>query len=428
VYWLGGGALSEGGTIEEGSLLDRGFLTVLILLGIAVLVRRPVHWPVFKREHRWLIALYLFALVSALWADIPLYVSLKRFIKFSGAVVMALIIFSEAAPREALLTVFKRLTYILIPFSLLLIKYFPSLGRAYREHSGGTMWIGVTTTKNGLGALCMISIFFLVWNYVTNRRKRGASWFRLESFSYLFILIIALHMLLGEGAYSATALVCLPVGIITFLVLVWTRNRQVRLTANIFVIPLTLIFVVGTYLPFAGTSSLMSTVSGKLGRDATFTGRTEIWEVLTPFALQEPFLGHGYGGFWSEGTIAKAEVNEAHNGYLEVILELGFVGLCLLFGLVISYCQKLRHQLRQQGRFEWAAFGLCVLIMLILHEVTEASFLAASDLIWMSLVYVCIANDGIDAAVSVDHNEAAKPRHEFVELLPQQSKEYADFS
>lgn len=399
IYWLGAGTITEGNPLEDGSTVDRSFLTILILLGTAVLVSRPVKWDLFKREHAWLIALYVYAMLSAVWADITLYVSLKRFVKFVGGVLMALVIFSEAVPREALVTVFKRLVYILVPFSLVLIKYFPALGRAYTPHSGGTMWIGVTGTKNGFAGLCMISAFFLIWNYIVNRRERNPSRFKLESFTYLSILMMSLYMLRADGAYSATALVCLPVGLLTLLLLVRFRKRQLKGATGIFLVPLVLVFFVGTCLPFVGTSS-MSSVAALLGRDGTMTGRSEIWASLTPHALGNAFLGHGYGGFWSWEMLTQGLLNEAHNGYLAVILELGFVGLCLLFALCVSYYRKLRLELWQPGAFGWAAFGIGLLLMLVLHEITEAAFLVASDVIWMSLIFVCIGNSGVETTAS----------------------------
>ena len=64
------------------------------------------------------------------------------------------------------------------------------------------------------------------------------------------------------------------------------------------------------------------------GREATLTGRTEIWAKFLPFALKEPLIGHGVGGFWTDAMQKSLEyhLTQAHNGYLDIFLDYGFVG------------------------------------------------------------------------------------------------------
>ena len=136
----------------------------------------------------------------------------------------------------------------------------------------------------------------------------------------------------GEGVYSATALACLPAGIATFFLLRWTQKRGFRLSVAALLVPIASMFVVGASLPFLGTSPIGG-VTGVLGRDATLTERTAIWEMIRPLASDAPLFGHGYSGFWTQRVVAMVTVNEAHNGYLELILILGVLGLLLLFGI-----------------------------------------------------------------------------------------------
>ncbi len=107
-----------------------------------------------------LVALLAYMCVSTLWSDITL-IALKRWGREWVVIVMAMVIMSEANPRQALAALLRRCAYVLIPFSLVLIKYYPEFGRRYARWSGVEMWTGVTGQKNELGRLCMISIFFL---------------------------------------------------------------------------------------------------------------------------------------------------------------------------------------------------------------------------------------------------------------------------
>lgn len=77
--------------------------------------------------------------------------------------------------------------------------------------------------------------------------------------------------------------------------------------------------------------------------DATFTGRTDIWDFAAAQIAGNPVLGHGYNGFWGIGDASPAafsgseliaSILQAHNGYLDILLETGFVGLALFLALL----------------------------------------------------------------------------------------------
>lgn len=401
VYWFGGDAIisDNGSTSDEGSQIDRLFLSILIILAFVALARRGMRWNLVYDRNRWLVTLYSYCFISILWSDVP-FSSLKRFVRLAGAVLMALVILTEQSPRQALGNVFKRVVYVLIPFSLVLIKYFPNYGVAYRAHSGGKSWVGVTLSKNQLGILCVLSAFFLVWNFFTLRKEQQASRSLLENSSYVLVFGLCLFMMFGEGAYSATALTCLPAGLVTFCLLRWARGRRSSVPFKMLLIPVIMIFLVGASLPFLGTSPVAG-VTGLLGRDATLTQRTDIWDILRPFAVEAPLLGHGYAGFWTNKTVAVADVNEAHNGYLEVLLILGVIGLALLFGFLISYCVRVHRNLQSNRDAPWAIFGFSLLVMLILHEATEASFLAETDLLWTSMIFLSLNYPSVDEPQTV---------------------------
>ncbi len=160
-------------------------------------------------------------------------------------------------------------------------------------------------SKNQLGVLCMMSVFFLLWKFVTLRGNQRTGRSLIEMSSYFLVLTLSLFMMFGEGVYSATALACLPAGIATFFLLRWTQKQHLRLSFKALLVPTTIIFLVGASLPFLGTSSIAG-VTGVLGRDATLTERTSIWQVLRPFVAEAPLLGHGYGGFWEEKAVLAA--------------------------------------------------------------------------------------------------------------------------
>ena len=114
----------------DGSPLDRVVFALLLVGGLVVLVNRgrkssaalKANWPI--------LAYFAFCLVSVVWSDFP-DVAAKRWIKAIGDLVMVLIIVTDGNPIGALKRVLARAGFILLPASVLLIKYFPGLGRGY---------------------------------------------------------------------------------------------------------------------------------------------------------------------------------------------------------------------------------------------------------------------------------------------------------
>src|SRR5690348_15922720 len=144
--WFG----SSSGTIEEGSGKDRWFQLVLMISAVAVLAKRQFDWRATLRANGWLMAVLPYAALSIVWSD-ESFVSLKRWVRMSGSVIVAMVVTSERDWQRGMEAVLRRCVYILIPFSLLLIKYFQNLGIEYNKWTGQRMWVGVTTQKNGLG-------------------------------------------------------------------------------------------------------------------------------------------------------------------------------------------------------------------------------------------------------------------------------------
>ncbi|MBP1660128.1 MAG: Lipid core - O-antigen ligase, partial [Candidatus Aminicenantes bacterium] len=155
---------------DAGSPMDQVFLIGLMLAALAILARRRSRWMGAMKENPWVLALIVFMLISVIWSDIP-GTSLKRWIRELHAVLMSLAVLSEPSPRQAMESLLRRVTYILIPLSMLLIKYFPIYGVEYGRWSGEQMWIGVTQQKNGMALLCIISAIFILWSLF--RRWQG---------------------------------------------------------------------------------------------------------------------------------------------------------------------------------------------------------------------------------------------------------------
>jgi exopolysaccharide production protein ExoQ len=382
--WFNNGQSAEAyGDVESGSPLDRNLLTVLILAGILILVTRKLDWPTFRKNNTWLLVICLYALISIAWSDFPL-VSIKRYIRFSGTLLLALVVLSERKPLRAFESILRRTAFVLVPFSLLLIKYFPAFGVMYGRWSGELMWVGVADQKNSAGILFLISSFYLFWRVLREWWERKWRPLKEQTCADVFILFLALYLLKGPpNAFSATSVCAFVLGVSALFWLLWMQSRQKLGGAFILVTVVVILFLYGLGVPF-GARTIGSDILQLVGRDPTFTDRDQIWAELIPIAMQRPILGHGYGGFWILAT--ENQVTEAHNGYLDVMLVLGVVGVFLVFAFVVSMCRAAHTALHRD--FWWGGLGFCFLIMVVLHNTSEASFFRTSDLLWSLLVFI----------------------------------------
>lgn len=384
--WFNNSQAVEGeGGVEAGSPLDRNLLTLLILAGILIIARRKLDWQSIKRNNAWLLVIYLYALVSIVWSEFP-FVSVKRYIRFSGTLLMALVVLSEREPLRAFESVLRRTAFMLIPFSLLLIKYFPNLGVMYGRWSGELMWVGVADQKNSAGILFFVSSFYLFWRLLREWRERKARPTKRRIYADALVFFLAVYLLKGApNAFSATSASVFVLGVITILGLLWLQTHRKSLGLPAFVAVVVVFFSYGFGTPF-GLRSMGAGILKVLGRDTTFTDRDQIWADLIPIAMHDPILGHGYGGFWVRAT--DSQVTEAHNGYLDVMLVLGLVGVFLVFAFALSMCKAAHAALARD--FWWGGLGYCFLLMIVLHNTSEASFVRTSDLLWSILVCLSV--------------------------------------
>jgi O-antigen ligase len=387
----------------SGSALDRDFLTVIFCAGFMVLLKRQFHWGRVFRENPWLMLLFIYMLMSLFWSDIP-FVSFKRWFRELGAVIMALVVASDPAPRQAMQSILRRTTYILIPFSLYLIKYVPELGIEFHRWTGERMWIGVTLQKNGLGRLCVICGFFLIWTFVRRWKGRDVAVSRHQTYAEAFLLFLTLWLLKGPGlaAYPATAVIALILGIVLYGYLLWSQAHHARVSPATMATLLAVTLVYGIATPLIAASSLGNFLS-ILGRDATFTGRTAIWRGLLPVASQQTLCGLGFGSFWTPYTRIHYVVGEAHNGYLDIVLDIGYLGLFLMTIFLLSSCRRAVKGLALD--FDWACLWICLLFVTVLHNATESSLNSFASPLTALLVFLAIAFPAM--AASNHENNAA---------------------
>ena len=323
-----------------------------------------------------------------------IFTSFTRWVREMPALIMAFLLLTEKNPRDAMLSVLRRSTYILIPFSVLLIKYYPYYGVAYGRWSGELMWIGVTMQKNGIGRLCLVAIFFLIWSIIRRRRERNITNVKYQTIAEIFLVVLSCYILRGPsiGAMSATGVMSLTIGLTAFFGLLWMHKIKLYPRANTLAAIMAAIIIFGILTVFKSGSTIGSFTS-TVGRDTTLTGRTEVWQSLLPAAMDRPIGGHGFGGFWTHETRAHYEISDAHSGYLDTLLDIGFAGLIFVALFLLSSCRRAQRMMKDD--FYWASLWIGFLIMAVVHNISESSISDLASHMTAILVFLSVSSSSI---------------------------------
>lgn len=399
--WFGGGQEESAlEALQEGNPLDRTVFALLILLAVGILISRSFRWGNFFAHNFFLAAFLLFALVSVFWSDFS-FVSFKRWFRDLGAYLVILVVLTDRRPLEAIGTLLRRLCYLLIPVSILLIKYYPQMGKQYDFWIGTSVFVGATTSKNMLGVLCLVSGIFFFWDTVTrwpDRKERPTRRIIFVNVAFIGMTLWLLHL-----ADSATSRVCLTLGC-----LVIAAAHRTSMKRNPFLLKVLIPASLCLYMILQFGFGINGALAGLVGRNSTFTGRTELWNILLSMHTN-PVVGTGYESFWLGPRLqmiwAKfAVVNEAHNGYLEIYLNLGLIGLLLLSGVLITSYRTICKRLMPHSSF--GALSLALWTVLLFYNVTEAAF-KGGQLMWLAFLLGAISvpprvEDEVRSAVAFD--------------------------
>ncbi len=400
--WLQLGSYLEALDIySEGSPLDRAVFAILIAIGVGILVYRRPAWGRILTRNKLIWAYFLIGLVSIIWSPFPL-LSFKRWFKAIGNVIMVLVILTEKEPYVAAGVVLRRLAILTLPLSVVFLKYYPDLGRAY-HHDGSLLITGVANGKNGLGQLCLLAGTYFTWSFLyrSGRPLQLRLPFRI-SMEVVFLLLAAWLLTMAD---SATSLACLLLAVSLFaLSRVPSIARSPRRLVSVAF--MTALLVAGLEM----TLDVSSMVIAGLNRDPSLTTRVPMWEELLSVA-GNPLLGTGYEVFWaSEAGRQMSDVwsvGQAHNGYIELYLNLGAVGIAVIIAGLVSGILKVRRQLLLD--YPSAVLRLCCIVIVALYNWTEATFAGVNNMWLLFLLGTMDPPGELGAATPIRRPEPIKP-------------------
>jgi exopolysaccharide production protein ExoQ len=381
--WMQSGPTEYGGSYNlESNPLNLVLYSAIIVCGVIVLAARPNRVGKCLRANWPILLFYGYCLLSCVWSDYTLEVS-KKWVRCLGDPITILIILTEIEPATALKRLYARLGFVLLPLSVLYIKYYPEIGRAY-SNSWEYMFRGVCDHKNTLGAVCcMLGLGFL-WRFLDHWQNKAAPRSRRYLLADGTMLVTTVWLL--WTADSATSKVCFVTGALTLLACRVAMVRRRRWALHLIVLALVSVPIYAAYFD----RQLVANV----GRNPTLTGRTDLWQQCLQIA-GNPLVGTGFESFWLGWRIQRIwdenigiRLNEAHNGYLEVYLQLGWCGVALLAVVLAATYPKLVRGLRSD--FSLPGLMLAYLIAALNFNHSESDFRVQYS-VWVFLLLAIMA-------------------------------------
>ncbi len=322
------------------------------------------------------LALVALVACSTLWSDDPA-VTLRRAFGLAGT---TLIGYSVAVRYgvERFITLLAITAGIAAVVSLAVIVAVPGYGRMQVDYPGA--WQGIFSDKNRLGQFMALGALAFIPVLREARGKRRL----------LAALGMAACVVVLLGSESLTAALVAALGALLVVTLYAGGGNRAALVA--FATVAIVATCVGTAVAF---NVNLDSIAGAFGRDATLTGRTGVWPYVAGAIADRPFFGYGYSTFWRpDGAFVQYLPTQlgwrpyhAHDGYLELVLDIGIVGLAIF---VIALGTALARTLRRipDIRPIFAPLPLAVLLYYITINVTESAIAKYNEANWIVFVAV----------------------------------------
>jgi exopolysaccharide production protein ExoQ len=355
-------------------------LWVLLIVAAALFVlwRTQLALLLMRNMNVFFILFLVLVLASTVWSADPA-VTLARFRRIVTILVCCMSVMLVGWHRRRFQDLIRPPITFLLAASIVYGLLFPELAiHQSAQPELHNAWHGLTFQKNILGGLATygVILWFHAW------LERGTSGIKV-----LLGLAVSFACLLLS--HSSTSLLT-TVFSLFFLTLALRSPSNLRRYTPYFVgffVVIVALYACAALGLVPGLAVLLDPITAATGKNAAdATGRAPIWALIKLEIARHPWLGIGYGAYWTgpvPGTASYIFVTaiyfyaeSAHNGYLEVTNDLGFVGLGCLIGYVVAYIKQSLF-LWRIDRYQSALF-LALLFQQGLENLSEAEWLQSN--------------------------------------------------
>jgi exopolysaccharide production protein ExoQ len=367
---------SSGTIVSQEDLLSRSiWIAIYAVLFCLIAKRAKTIWRFFLQQ-KLLIALLLWVFASTLWSDAAA-MTIRRATALLATTILGVYVaerFTLKQQMKMLLLSISCIAFLSLAAGIL----FPKIAIMSGIDTAGA-WRGIVGHKNMLGRLMAISI---VLCFISSA---------LRKWKFVILPVSALLLILSHSGTAILSigvlLICLPA--------IWLlrQSKKVLIIGGSFFSVAMIVLITYGYF-HAG--EIAFAILDKLGKTSTLSGRGPLWFLCLKYISQRPWLGYGYNAFWlgADGQYSSQiwkilgwEVPHAHNGFLQLCLDVGIIGLALFSILyIIALIRSVNSVTRARTRE--SMWGLVFLIFLLLANISETALLSGNSTFWILFVSV----------------------------------------
>jgi O-antigen ligase len=383
-FWFQNGTRNNGLTATYGQLAGESMTGQNIVFAVCIFSvlfavistrARSVFGAFF--QDKVFAMLCLLAITSSIWSQFP-----ARSLEYSLCLLTDTLFTFYLIKRfdsNRLIKLVMVLGWVSLVLSIVLSLFFSEYGVDHTGISGA--WRGMWNHKN---VCAMTTVFLLSGAFYVSAKTLIAKWFRT-----LYICMSIFLILMTQSRTGWVLLACLIAYVVTMRCLdaLGAHDRSVAflLVATV-TFPLVMVGI-----------SYSRELTYLIGKDPSLTGRTGIWQAVIASAMKHPILGYGYAAFWMglQGESANASlssrwlVTSAHNGFLEVWLSLGAVGLGLV---MFTFIRVIRDAivcflLKNNPYLRWY---ICIVFLTIVLSFDEGELVVPNNFVWILYMLACL--------------------------------------
>jgi exopolysaccharide production protein ExoQ len=352
-------------------------MILLIMYSVGFLFMLRLRFRIFLFLGLPLLSLIIWCFVSAVWSVDP-SLSFRRCIALGGTVGLGLYLGLQCS-LEKFMSLMRWVVGIIILASFIVAAALPMAGLDYDGRLRG-----VFDHKNDLGDFAGLGFVLLAGRLLSYEYKRRLG-FAVDA---LLAALCIVALVLAQSASPIPAL------IVSMAVLALAHGARVAAGQITAFMPIITAATAGGILMLGQNIDFLSKL---LDRSSDLSGRVRVWAFSIKMVMERPLEGYGYGAFWTGGGSPAAvfwrsthlAVPHAHNGYLQLMLDAGLIGLALLALAIVMTALRLCLSLRycHDTPIPWS---LSYIGFVLATQVAEPGIWSGNSLATVLIVFVVV--------------------------------------
>jgi exopolysaccharide production protein ExoQ len=337
-------------------------------------------WQGFSQAIRsnWLVFAFVGLAVTSLIWSILFSITLGKVLVLIGSTILAIYIGHIYRIEKIIKSLVWFYLFVCIA-SVVFVLFLPDIGIMADPFYQGA-WNGIFWHRNYLGCFMALGIVIFLVNLIASKKPR-------KMYFYLNLVMLIFSVFLLIKSKSATGIITtfVLVGLVAVL-FAWIKWNNKLKPVNYY--GFGCVMVAAVIFLFAKLQFFL----GLLGRNTSLTGRVPMWGYLFQHLInQRPWLGYGYGAIWHLQGIRmelaqifnwNAPVLIADNGFIDILLHLGIIGIAVLVSLIVlGFIRGIKYLLKE--RTLEAAIPILILTFGLIANITLSLILETETLVWI---------------------------------------------